>query len=92
MSRAGKHPIKLKDGVSAVIADNVLVIKGPKGEIKLSLVTKNSGLVDVVVEAAQVFVSPNDAEDKKSRAMWGTMEGKVRRDGGGGTDGFLKQK
>ena len=91
MSRAGKHPIKLKDGVSAVIADNVLVIKGPKGEIKLSLDTKHSGLVDVVVEADQVVVTPKDAEDKTSRAMWGTMARNVRSAVDGVTDGFSKQ-
>ena len=64
MSRAGKQPVKLKEGVSAVIADDVLTIKGPKGEIKIPLTTKNAGLVDIVVEAAQVTVTPKDAEDK----------------------------
>ena len=39
MSRAGKHPVKLIDGVSAAIADDVLTVKGPKGEIKLPLDT-----------------------------------------------------
>ena len=34
MSRAGKYPVKLSEGVSVAIADNVLVVKGPKGEIK----------------------------------------------------------
>ena len=47
MSRAGKHPIKLKDGVSAAIAGDVLNIKGPKGELVVSLDTKHAGLVDV---------------------------------------------
>ena len=33
MSRAGKYPVKLSEGVSVAIADNVLVVKGPKGEV-----------------------------------------------------------
>lgn len=90
MSRAGKHPVKLKEGVSAVIADDVLTIKGPKGEIKIPLTTKNAGLVDIVVEADQVTVTPKDAEDKTSRAMWGTMTRNVRAAVEGVTDGFAK--
>ena len=32
MSRAGKYPVKLSEGVTVAIADNALVVKGPKGE------------------------------------------------------------
>lgn len=91
MSRAGKHPVKLKEGVTAAIADDVLTVKGPKGEIKVPLNTKHSGLVDVVVEADQVVVTPKDAEDKTSRAMWGTMTRNVRAAVEGVTDGFTKE-
>ncbi len=91
MSRAGKHPVKLKNGVSAAIAEGVLTIKGPKGELKLSLDTKHAGLVDVVVEAEQIVVTPKDTEDKVSRAMWGTMTRNVRAAVDGVTDGFSKE-
>lgn len=91
MSRAGKYPVKLKEGVSASVVDNALVVKGPKGEIKLPLDTKHAGLVDVVVEDAQVVVTPKDAEDKVSRAMWGTMTRNVRAAVEGVSDGFAKE-
>lgn len=91
MSRAGKHPVKLKEGVSAAIAGNVLTIKGPKGEMKLSLDTKHAGLVDVVVEADKVVVTPKDTEDKTSRAMWGTMTRNVRAAVEGVSGGFSKE-
>ena len=91
MSRAGKHPVKLKEGVTAAIADDVLTIKGPKGEMKVPLDTKHSGLVDVVIEADQIVVTPKDAEDKISRAMWGTMTRNVRAAVDGVTDGFTKE-
>lgn len=90
MSRAGKYPVKLKEGVSASIVDNALVVKGPKGELKLPLGTKNAGLVDIAIEADQVVVTPKDAEDKASRAMWGTMTRNVRSAVQGVSDGFEK--
>ncbi len=91
MSRAGKYPVKLTEGVSAAIVDNALVVKGPKGELKLALDTKHAGLVDVVVEADQVVVTPKDAEDKTSRAMWGTMNRNVRAAVEGVSAGFAKE-
>ena len=91
MSRAGKHPVKLKEGVSAAIAGDVLTIKGPKGELSLSLDTKHAGLVDVIIEADQVVVTPKDAEDKVSRAMWGTMARNVRAAVEGVSSGFTKE-
>ena len=58
MSRAGKYPVKIAEGVSVAIADNALVVKGPKGELKLPLDTKNAGLVDIVIEEGQVVINP----------------------------------
>lgn len=91
MSRAGKYPVKLKEGVSAAIVDNALVVKGPKGELKLPLDTKNASLVDIVIEADHIVVTPKDAEDKASRAMWGTMTRNVRSAVEGVSTGFAKE-
>ncbi len=91
MSRAGKYPVKLKEGVSAAIADNVLVVKGPKGELKLPLDTKNAALVDIAIEADQIVITPKDAEEKSSRTMWGTMARNIRNAVIGVTDGFAKE-
>lgn len=91
MSRAGKYPVELKEGVSASVVDNVLVIKGPKGEINLPLDTKHAGLVDVVIEAEHVVVTPKDAEDKASRAMWGTMTRNIKAAVEGVSVGFTKE-
>ena len=90
MSRAGKYPVKLKDGVSVAIVDNAVVVKGPKGELKLALDTKNAALVDIVIEEGQVAVNPKDAEDKASRAMWGTMTRNIRSAVQGVSEGFAK--
>lgn len=90
MSRAGKYPVKLIDGVVASLDGDKLVIKGPKGELTVLMNTKHSGLVDVKVEAGQVIVTPKDAEDKASRAMWGTMTRNIRNAVEGVTKGFSK--
>lgn len=91
MSRAGKYPVKLKEGVSAAIVDNALVIKGPKGELKVTLDTKNAHLVDINIDAEQISIVPKDAEDKASRAMWGTMARNVRAAVEGVSNGFSKE-
>lgn len=91
MSRAGKYPVKLKEGVSAAIVDDALIVKGAKGELKLPLDTKHAGLVDVVIEADQIVVTPKDAEDKTSRAMWGTMTRNIRSAVEGVSTGFAKE-
>ena len=90
MSRAGKYPVKLIDGVVASLDGDKLVIKGPRGELTVAMNTKNSSLVDVKVESGQVTVTPKDAEDKDSRAMWGTMTRNIRNAVEGVTHGFSK--
>ena len=91
MSRAGKYPVSLKDGVTAAIVDDAIVIKGPKGELKVPMNTKHAGLVDVKIEGTEVVVTPKDAEDKASRAMWGTMTRNIRSAVTGVTTGFAKE-
>ena len=90
MSRAGKYPVKLSDGVVASVAEDKLVIKGPKGELTVPMNTKNAGLVEVKIEDGHVAVTPKDAEDKASRAMWGTMTRSIRKSVDGVTKGFSK--
>ena len=91
MSRAGKYPVNLKEGVSAAIAGNVLTVKGPKGEMKVALDTKHAGLVDVTIEADKIVVTPKDAEDKLSRTMWGATTRNIRAAIEGVSEGFKKE-
>ena len=55
MSRAGKYPVEIKNGVSVEVTDNAVIVKGPKGELHVSLDTKNAHLVDVKVEDGLSF-------------------------------------
>jgi large subunit ribosomal protein L6 len=91
MSRAGKYPVEIKSGVSVELTPAAVVVKGPKGELQVRLDTKNAPLVDVKIENNQVIVTPKDAEDKDSRAMWGTMARNIKAAVIGVTDGFVKE-
>ena len=90
MSRAGKYPVKLSDGVSVANVDNAVIVKGPKGELSLPLNTKNAGLVDIIIEEGQVVVNLKDAEEKQARTMWGTMARNIRNAVEGVSRGFEK--
>jgi large subunit ribosomal protein L6 len=67
MSRVGKYPVDLPQGVQVAIAGNILSAKGRLGELKMPL----SDLVEIKVEGSQVVVAPKDQETR-SRMMWGT--------------------
>ena len=90
MSRAGKYPVEIKNGVSVEVTDNAVVVKGSKGELRVSLDTKNAHLVDIKVEDGHVVVTPKNAEDKTSRAMWGTMTRNIKSAVKGVSEGFAK--
>lgn len=90
MSRAGKYPVEIKEGVSVDMSSDVLVVKGPKGELKVALDTKHAGLVEIKIENGLIHITPKDAEDKASRAMWGTMTRNIKNAVIGVTDGFSK--
>ncbi|MCL1902452.1 MAG: 50S ribosomal protein L6 [Alphaproteobacteria bacterium] len=90
MSRAGKYPIEIKAGVTAEMTATALNIKGPKGSLSVRLDTKNAPLVVVKIEGAQITVTPKDADDKASRAMWGTMARNIKQAMDGVTVGFEK--
>lgn len=66
MSRVGKMPIAIPAGVSVSYNDNVITVKGPKGELKQAI----NPTIEVSIEDGQVsFTRPND--EKEVRAMHG---------------------
>ncbi len=91
MSRAGKYPVEIVNGVNVTITDTAVVVKGPKGELKVALDTKNAGLVDVKIDGTQVIVTPKDMDDKESRIMWGTMTRNIKNAVIGVSEGFVKE-
>ena len=67
MSRIGKLPVPIPSGVEVSVTDNQVNVSGPKGKIGQSF----SELVRIVVDGAEVKVSPSD-DGRAARAMHGT--------------------
>lgn len=87
MSRIGKKPITVPSGVTVTVgADNVVTVKGPKGELKQNIdpdikIEIKDGTVDVVRPTEQI----------RHRAMHGLYRSLVSNMVKGVTEGYTKQ-
>jgi len=86
MSRVGKYPVAIPDGVDVSLADNVLTAKGKLGELTVPLTED----VTVEMKDGTVVVAPNGS-GKKARAMWGTVRSLVNNAVVGVSEGFTKR-
>ncbi|MGB0084682.1 MAG: 50S ribosomal protein L6 [Rhodomicrobiaceae bacterium] len=85
MSRIGKKPVSVPKGVMAKIEGQTVSVKGPKGELSLTLID------DVTVKMGDdgIEVAPRD-DSKKARSMWGMSRSLVANLVDGVTKGFSK--
>lgn len=72
MSRIGKNPVPVPDGVEVRLSGRTLTAKGGLGMLSLDI----SNAVTAAVADAAVTIAPA-AETKHSRAMWGTTRALV---------------
>ena len=86
MSRIGKAPIDVPDGVDIQIAGSTITVKGPKGELSRDL----PGQVTVRQDEGTLLVERID-DERESRAMHGLMRSLVANMVTGVTDGFRKE-
>lgn len=86
MSRVGKYPVEVPQGVTVTIADGVVTAKGKLGELKFVL---SPDLVDTKVEDNMVVVKPLN-NSKRARMMWGTTRARVANLVKGVSVGFQK--
>ena len=86
MSRIGKKPIQVPQGVTATVDGQKVVAKGPKGE--LSFVANDE--VTVKLEDNAVVVSPVD-QSKDARSKWGMSRTMVNNLFTGVKDGFERK-
>jgi large subunit ribosomal protein L6 len=86
MSRIGKKPIPLPNGVSAAVKDGTVSVKGPKGELKLKLVPE----IAAEVTADGVALTRRVESDRAS-AMWGMQRSLVNNLVLGVTQGFTEK-
>lgn len=85
MSRVGKNPVALPQGVTADLKGQDLKVKGPKGELVLAIHPK----VIVKIDGTNVVVTPVDQE-RQSRALWATMQRRITNMVVGVKDGYMK--
>lgn len=87
MSRIGRLPIQIPAGVTVTVdKDNVVTVKGPKGELKQNV----NKIISVTVEDSVVkFTRAN--EEKSSRAMHGLYRSLVNNMTIGVSKGYHKE-
>ncbi|WP_169975252.1 MULTISPECIES: 50S ribosomal protein L6 [unclassified Campylobacter] len=86
MSRIGKQPIAIPNGLDVSVEGNLLKFK--KGNNTKELDTK--GHVDVKVENSSIVFSPK-GDDRQSRAYWGTYRALANNIVTGLTEGFIRK-
>ncbi len=87
MSRLGKKPIVIPGGVQVKLDSGVINIKGPKGELNLTI----HPMVLITSEPDGLVIKVKNAVDKKQRALWGTFVRLIRNMIIGVTTGFEKK-
>jgi len=87
MSRLGKFPVVLPEGVTAILKKSKLTVKGPKGELEQVI----HGLVDVQVGDKDIKVDIKNKDNKKEKAFWGLFRSLINNMVIGVTDGFEKK-
>ena len=85
MSRIGRKPVAIPDGVEVSVAENEVTVKGPKG----TLVRSFNKDLSITVEDQQVVVKrPND--ERQYRALHGTTRSLIANMVEGVSKGFSK--
>ena len=85
MSRIGKYPVPIPQGVTVEIAGQTLTAKGKLGTLKLPI----SPEVGVTVADGKVTVKPK-TETKRARMQWGTTRALVNNMVTGVSKGFTR--
>ncbi|QXE19100.1 MULTISPECIES: 50S ribosomal protein L6 [Clostridium] len=86
MSRIGKLPIAIPSGVTfAVTPDNVVTVKGPKGQL-VKAMRKD---MNIAVEDNSIVVKRNN-DEKESRALHGLTRALINNMVIGVTEGYAK--
>ena len=86
MSRIGKKPIPVPEGVSVVVTGQDIHVTGPKGS--LSRFFRDE--IGISVESKNVLVVPKK-ETKLARALWGTYASHIKNMIEGANAGFTKK-
>ncbi|MEK9673822.1 MAG: 50S ribosomal protein L6 [Rhodospirillaceae bacterium] len=85
MSRIGKNPVQIPDGVSVELAGTTIKAKGKLGELSETLID------EVILSKVDDTIVVKPANDtKRSVAMWGMARSKIQNIVDGVSEGFTK--
>lgn len=84
MSRIGKAPVNVPDGVTVTAADGVVKVKGPKGELEQEIL----GAIECKVEDGQVILERKN-EEKPTKAKHGLYRALINNMVEGVSKGFV---
>ena len=87
MSRIGKKPIEIPQGVTATISEKEIVVKGPKGELKQVIHQE----IKVEQKDNKILVAPKTVLSKKGRGLWGLYRALISNMVTGVSKGFDKK-
>lgn len=87
MSRIGKLPIHLPAGVTVAINDNVVTVKGPKGELTQTV----NPDIKVTLEDGVVVLLSRPSDDKEHRALHGLYRALIHNMVVGCSEGYKKE-
>lgn len=86
MSRIGKKPIEIPNGVEIRLEEEKIVVKGPKGSLELKIRPE----IEVKVEDNMIKVLPRKTT-KKTKAFWGLFRSLIANMVKGVTEGYQKK-
>lgn len=87
MSKIGRAPIQIPDGVTVTLKDALITVKGPKGELQWSL---PEGVRYEEKDSVLMF-SVDNIDEQNANAMWGLSRALVANMIEGVTKGFEKK-
>ena len=83
MSRIGKHPVEIPEGVTCEVNGQEIVVRGKNGELK----AQANKEFNITKDDKRILVRPGD-ESKQARMLWGTWKNRIRNMVKGVTEGF----
>lgn len=86
MSRIGKNPVEIPDGVTFEVADQIVTAKGKGGELSLTVAED----VEISHDGNLVWVKPRN-ETLIARKLWGTTRSLINNLIVGVSDGFSRK-
>ena len=87
MSRIGKYPVIIPEGVNVEIKDNMVQAKGKLGELSFKF---DNNHVNAEINDGKVVVKPL-SKNKTATALWGTIKSRVANLVKGVNEGFKKE-